>query len=112
MSLSSLRRRRRVDRRLYWTVLVLVMVIGAVKLCGPLATNHRQQGELAALRSEKAALAAEHRRLQKHKVRLASNVGMEAAVRAEGYVREGERRLVFIPKRQSSLPTPSDSTQP
>ena len=67
-----------------------------IRLWGPLSQARRQLEVLARLHAEKAALESEHGRLEKYKRQLASDKGAEAVVRQEGYVKTGERRLVFV----------------
>lgn len=100
----------RVEYRVFRAVLGLAILLGLIKLYGPLATSRGQQDELARLRLEKATLVAEQRRLQDYKQKLASDEGFEAVARKLGFVRDGERRLVFIPKREkkASSPAPGD----
>lgn len=101
------RRGPRVGRRLLVALVGLVLLVGLVKLYGPLAAARRKQEELTRLGLEKATLAAEQERLQSYKRHLASEAGLEGAARREGYVRDGERRLVFIPRanREPASPT-------
>jgi len=97
----------RLDRRAFWLAVAVLVAVGLVKLYGPLATARRQQDDLAALHLRKAGLAAEQKRLEEYKRQLASDAGLENAARREGYVRDGERRLVFI--RPDGKPAPSRS---
>jgi hypothetical protein len=111
MRVSSRRRRGlRVEYRVLRAAVLLVLLLGATKLWGPLATDRRQQDELTKLHLEKATLLAEHNRLQEYKRKLASDTGFEAAARRLGYLRDGERRLVFIPRSEQkpSSPAPAD----
>jgi hypothetical protein len=88
----------RLEYRICKAFIGLVLVVGAIKLWGPLATNHHQQAELTKLRIEKASLLTEHLQLSDYQHRLASDSGFEAAARKLNFLRDGERRLVFIPK--------------
>ena len=102
------RRRRglRIGPRPFWFAVLAVLLVGLVKLYGPLATSRAQQNELARLRLQKASLLAEQQRLQAYKRHLASDAGLERAARREGYVRDGERRLVFV-REKSKEPEPA-----
>jgi hypothetical protein len=106
MSLPGSRTRGlRIGPRRFWLVVSVVALVGLVKLYGPIALARRQQDELARLRLEKANLLGEQRRLERYKWQLASDAGLEAAARREGYVREGERRLVFV-RKADRAPSP------
>lgn len=91
------RRRRRLSVPGFLLLLALVLVAGMVKLAGPFSAVRREERNLAGLRLEQREQAAEHGRLLEHKNHLATDAGMEAAARREGYVRPGERRIVFVP---------------
>jgi hypothetical protein len=67
-----------------------------IKLSRPLATIQRQHDELARLRTQKAELEVEKARLEVYQRHLATDHGIERAARREGYLRPGERRLVFV----------------
>jgi hypothetical protein len=96
-----------VDQRTFLIAVGAVVLLGAFKLYGPVATSRRQQHELTRLRIEQAALTTEQGRLKAYKQKLASDAGFEAAARRLGYVREGERRLVFVPQQEkASSPAP------
>jgi len=83
------------NRSVFLALLAAVLVMGIAKLSGPLATVRQQQDDLARLRQRKQALLAERRLLEAEKRRLATEEGQEWAARRRGYVRPGERRLVF-----------------
>lgn len=91
------RRRRRLSVSGFLLLLGLVLVAGMVKLAGPFSAVRQGEQNLAGLRYEQRALAEEQARLLEHKNYLATDEGMEAAARREGYVRPGERRIVFVP---------------
>jgi hypothetical protein len=93
--------RRRLNGRFVLLLAVLVLALGLVKLAEPLATVRHQSGHLAQLKTQKAALLAHRARLQERKAELATQPGQEAAVRRRGYVRPGERRLVFVPEERA-----------
>lgn len=78
-------------------LVLLVLTWGAAKLSDPLRELRRQGQELAALRAQRDVLAAEKARLEARKRELASPAGQERAARRLGYLRPGERRLVFVP---------------
>jgi len=97
----------RVDQRAFLVALGVVALFGVFKLYGPVATSRRQQDELTRLHIEQAALVTEQGRLKAYKQKLASDAGFEAAARRLGYVREGERRLVFVPQREKKASSPA-----
>ena len=107
---SRSKRGLRVEYRIFKAFVGLALVFGIVKLWGPLATNHRQQVELTKLRIEKASLLKEQERLSDYQHSLASDSGFEAAARKLNFLRDGERRLVFIPKtdkKKTTSPAPA-----
>ena len=111
---SRSKRGLRVEYRIFKAAVGLMLVFGIVKLWGPLATNHRQQADLTKLRIEKASLLTEQGRLADYQHGLASDSGFEAAARRLNFLRDGERRLVFIPKsgkKKATSPTPAPRTQ-
>ncbi|HUU53761.1 MAG TPA: hypothetical protein VMY87_02485 [Armatimonadota bacterium] len=89
------RGRRRLRGRVFLGLLALVLVFGLVKLLGPLGTIRAQSDRLAQLRMKKAALLSEQGELERYKEYAATEAGQEAAARRLGYVRPGERRIVF-----------------
>jgi len=103
------RRGLRVDRQVFMILVGLAVALGLAKLYGPLATSRQQQTELARLRLERAGLVAQQERLEGEKRVLATDAGMEAAARARGYVRDGDRLLVFMPR---SKPASRAGSQP
>ena len=115
MRVGSRRRRGlRVEYRILKAAVGLVLVFGLVKLWDPLATNHRQQVELTKLRIEKASLLKEQERLAEYQHGLASDSGFEAAARKLNFIRDGEHRLVFIPKgdkKKTASPAPAPKAQ-
>jgi len=107
---GSRRRGVRVSSRVFWIAVAVVVLAGMVKLYGPIATARRQEEELSRLRLEKAALLEDQQRLDAHKRQLACDAGLEATARREGYVRNGERRLVFV--RSTGKETPAGDPAP
>jgi cell division protein FtsB len=93
-------RKLRMHRSVFLALLGLVLIMGAVKFCVPWAEARRQQEELKELRREKADLVAEQKQLTRYKRQLASDQGLESAARREGYVRPGDRRIIFVPKKK------------
>jgi len=95
---SSPHRRRalRLNRSVFFSLLGVVLLLGLLKLSTPFATLRRQQRQLACLRLERAALLQEQNRLQQHQRHLATEAGQEQAARQKGYLRAGERRIVFV----------------
>jgi hypothetical protein len=84
-----------VKRTVFLAVAGAILMCGFVQLSGPLATMRRQADRLAQLRMTKTALEAEQGRLTQRKEFLATERGQEIAARRQGYLRPGERRLVF-----------------
>lgn len=106
------RRRRRLSVPGFVLLLVVVVVVGMVKLAGPFSAVRREEQKLAGLRLEQRALAEEQTRLVEHKNYLATDEGMEAAVRREGYVRSGERRIVFVPAESEEAEGAEETAAP
>lgn len=92
-------RKLRMHRSVFLALLGLVLIIGAAKFCVPWAEARQQQEELKQLRREKAELVAEQKQLARYKRLLASDQGLESAARREGYVRQGDRRIIFVPEK-------------
>ena len=90
------RQRVRLNRTVFLLLVGTAAAVGVAKLSAPLKTAWNQQQDLARLREERAALATERTRLQALKRHLASDEGQEQAARRAGYLRPGERRLVFV----------------
>ncbi len=93
------RRSRRLNWSLFYLLLAAVLAVTLVKISRPLRVIAGQHRELARLQAEKARLTAEMARLEEYQRSLATDRGLERAARREGYVRPGERRLVFVPER-------------
>lgn len=87
--------------RAFYVLVSLVLVAAAVKLSQPVGAIRRQQEQLSRLHLEKARLVAEKARLEGYQHELATDRGVERAARREGYIRPGDRRLVFVPEKQS-----------
>jgi hypothetical protein len=108
--------RRRRHRRLsvpgFLLLLGLVLVAGMVKLAGPFSAVRREEQNLARLRVEQREQAAEQARLLEYKNHLATDAGMEAAARREGYVRAGERRIVFVPAESEEAEGAEETAAP
>jgi len=102
--LGSRRHGVRVSSRVFWIAVAVVALAGMVKLYGPVAAARRQQDELSRLRLEKVTLLEEQEGLNAHKRQLACDAGLEATARREGYVRNGERRLVFVKSGDKATP--------
>jgi cell division protein FtsB len=100
------RQRVRLNRTVFLLLVGTAAAVGVAKLSGPLKTVWHQQQDLARLREERAALATEWTRLQALKRHLASDEGQEQAARRAGYVRPGERRLVFVRDPEEAAETP------
>ena len=89
-------RRLRLSLVVFLSLIGLMLILAAIKLAGPYATARRQEQELAQLRAQKRALIAERRGLREFQGKLATDAGQEMAARRQGYVRPGERRIVFV----------------
>ncbi len=87
-------------RSVFLALLGLVLIVGAAKFCVPWSNARRQQEELNQLRREKAQLETEQKQLTRYKRLLASDQGLESAARREGYVRQGDRRIIFVPEKE------------
>ena len=106
------RRTLRLNRAVFLTLVVAVLVIGAANLSRPLATIRSQQQQLAQLRQTQRALLEEHRLLEAEKRHLATEDGQEREARRRGYLRSGERRLVFSPESESRSDDPAHTPDP
>jgi hypothetical protein len=101
MAGRAVRRRRLIVHPHIFLLLVgAALLVAAFRLWGPAATARRQQQDLDRLRADKVALQAENTELQDYKRKQASEEGRESAARREGYVREGDRRLVFVKEKE------------
>jgi hypothetical protein len=76
-----------------------VLAVGLVRLYGPLSTIRGQSVRMAQLRATKAGFLAQQTDLEEYKRFLATETGQEAAARRMGYLRPGERRVVFVPAK-------------
>jgi hypothetical protein len=100
-------------------VLLLALVVlgfGLVKLSGPVNMLRGQGERLAQLRSKRNSFVAERGQLRGLKRRQATEAGREATARRRGYLRRGERRLVFVhpeePGESSDEPAETAAPQP
>jgi len=98
MLLRGRRRRsgRRVKTRVFWMAAGGVLAVGLIKLYGPLRVIREQALRTAQLAATKASLASEGTSLEGERIFLATEPGREAAARRMGYLRRGERRVVFV----------------
>ena len=112
----SRRGRPRMRLRVFWALAGAVSVLGLVELYGPLTTMREQSMRTAQLRAAKTALIAQQSDLESQKQFLATEAGQESAARQMGYLRPGERQLVFVPesarKTTSAKPTQPSPTAP
>ncbi|MFB3881125.1 MAG: septum formation initiator family protein [Armatimonadota bacterium] len=111
--MALLRRGRRgrwvMKKRTVWALAGAICGIGIVWLSGPLGTIREQSARMAQLQAVKASLLSQQQVLEKERRFLATEAGREAVARRVGYVRPGERRLVFVPaasgaKKDGSAP--------
>jgi len=101
------RRSLRLNRAVFLTLVAAVLAIGVANLSRPLATIRSQNQQLAQLRQRQRALLEQRRLLEAEKRRLATEEGQEWAARRRGYLRQGERRLVFSPENESQSDDPA-----
>ena len=102
---THLRRRpRRLNRAAFLFLLVAVLSVGIAKLSEPLTTLRRQQRHLASLDLRQSALLKDNHRLHQHQRSLATEAGQQQAARQKGYLRNGERRVVFMRQPASAQP--------
>ena len=94
------RRKLRIHLPVFVALVAVALLLAAINLWHPMAVARRQQENLARLRAERASLNDEHKQLENYKRKLASDEGQEAAARRDGYVREGDRRLVFVKEKE------------
>jgi len=100
--------RLRLNRGVFVCLIGAMLALGIVKLYPPLATVRDQQERLARLRQRRQVLLAELRVLEAEQRHLATEQGQEWAARRRGYVRPGERRLVFSPE---TTPEPDEQRE-
>ncbi len=98
------RRTLRLNRAVFLALAAAILTVGLVNLSGPLSARRSQERDLAELRQRRQALLEQRDLLGAEKRRGATESGQEWAARRRGYVRQGERRLVFSPEGE----TPSD----
>jgi len=100
-------RRLRIHRPVVYAVVGLAVALGAAKLWGPVSTARAQADVLGQLRRERADLQQEHGELRRDKIGLASDEGVEMRARRDGYLRPGDRRIVFV--RGAHKPRPKST---
>jgi cell division protein FtsB len=102
--------------RVFWALAGAVSVLGLVRLYGPLTTMREQSMRMAQLRATRSALTSQQSDLESQKQFLATEAGQEEAARQMGYLRPGERQLVFVPETArnttSAKPTQPSTTAP
>ncbi|MCJ7821666.1 MAG: hypothetical protein MUQ26_01045 [Armatimonadetes bacterium] len=101
------RRPLRLNRAVFFALAAAILTIGLASLSGPLSTRRSQERDLEALRQRRQALLEQHDLLEAEKGRVATENGQEWAARRRGYVRQGERRLVFSPEDEGRSDRPS-----
>ena len=101
------RRALRLNRAVFLALAAAVLTIGLASLSGPLSTLRSQEQDLAGLRQRRQALLEQRDLLEAERRRLATESGQEWAARRRGYVRQGERRLLFSPEGESRSDQPS-----
>jgi cell division protein FtsB len=95
------RRPLRLNRAVFLALAAAILTIGLANLSGPLTTRRSQERDLEGLRQRRQALLEQRELLEAEKRHLATENGQEWAARRRGYVRQGERRLVFSPESES-----------
>jgi hypothetical protein len=103
-------RKLRIHRHIVLAVVGVAFVVCLAKLWQPMRVARQQSQVLVHLRREKAALAEDHAQLQEYKDKLASDEGVEAAARRNGYLKAGDRRIVFVEgkdKGKAKKPAPA-----
>lgn len=92
------RRTLRLNRAVFLALAAAILTIGLANLSGPLSARRSQERDLEELRQRRQALLEQRDLLEAEKRRGATENGQEWAARRRGYVRQGERRLVFSPE--------------
>lgn len=105
---SGIGRRRRIRRSVFFGLGGLVLVLGLAHLARPVLQVRTHGDRLAQLRLTKAALEADRAALGEQKAFLATGTGQEITARRQGYLRPGERRLIFCEETLSE-DTPEDT---
>ncbi|MBN1459315.1 MAG: hypothetical protein JXA57_07250 [Armatimonadetes bacterium] len=98
-SASTTKRRRRIKYTVFLGLAGIILVLGLVQLARPLLHLRTNGDRLAQLRLTKAALEADEATLSEQKAFLATGTGQEITARRQGYIRPGERRLVFCEEK-------------
>jgi hypothetical protein len=98
MSVQTARRRgrKRVRGKVFVGLCGGVLLLGLGWLYSPMAAIRQESDQLALLRMKKAALEQEQADLESYKAQAATETGREAEARRQGYLRPGERRIVFF----------------
>lgn len=104
----SRRGSRRVKTRAFWGAVGIVLAIGLLKLYGPFSVIRGQSVRTAQLRATRASLLTEGSSLEGERIFLATEAGREAAARRMGYLRRGERRVVFVPAKGGQAASAAD----
>lgn len=87
------RKRLRVRRPVVYATVGFVLLLGAVKISGPVRVARQQAVSLEGMRREKAGLERENAELQGRKTDLATPEGMARYLRGLGYRKPGERAI-------------------
>ena len=95
------RRTLRLNRAVFLALAAAILTIGLASLSAPLSTRRSQEQDLEGLRQRRQALLEQRDLLEAEKSRVATENGQEWAARRRGYVRQGERRLVFSPEGEN-----------
>jgi hypothetical protein len=98
------RGRRRIRGKVFLGLCGGVLLLGLAWLYEPLGAIRQESDQLALLRMKKAALEQEQADLESYKEQAATEVGREAEARRQGYLRPGERRIVFFREEAPEKP--------
>lgn len=93
------RGQQRICKRMLWGLCTGVCLLGLAWLAKPLGTIRQQSVSLAELRAREAALLARQQDLERYRRFLSTGKGRETTARRAGYLKQGERRLVFVPEK-------------
>ncbi len=92
--------KQRVKSGVFFGLVGVALLVGAARLWGPLSEIRQQGDRIAQLNLKKDALLAEQTDLERYKQRLSTEEGRQAAARRQGYVKKGERRIVFFREKK------------
>jgi len=103
--------KRRIRGRAFLGLVGVLLLVGLIRLWSPLATIRAQGDRIAQLNLKKAALLSEQADLERGKQRLATEEGRKAAARRQGYVKKGERRIVFFREKKPATGSGAEASE-